>query len=793
MNRRSSVLAGLLIATPLFSCAGDEADVAARDLRIWYQEPAKQWEHALPIGCGRLGAMVFGLVAEERIQFNEDTLWTGKPHNYVRAGARDHLDEIRRLLFEGKVKEATPIVRGSFLSDPVRQEAYQPFGDLRIRFPGHDGAVDYRRELDLDSAVARVTYRVGDVTHRREVFASYPDKVIVIRLEADRPGAVGFRLAVESPHTSARSRAVTADTLAMAGRVGGDGLRFESRLRVFPSGGRAVVDDGGVTVERADAVTLILAAATSYKTFEDVSAEPASRCEATLSRLGDKNYAALRADHVADHRRLFRRVRLDLGRNDRADWPIDRRVARMTADGNLIAGSIPGVVPDLSHGLRGDPALAALYFQFGRYLLIASSRPGSQPANLQGVWNELHDPPWGSKYTTNINLEMNYWPAEPTNLAECHEPLFDLVDDLVVSGGRTAREQYGARGWVVHHNTDAWRGTAPINNVDGVWPTGGAWLCHHLWDHFLFTGDREFLTRRAYPALKGASLFFVDYLVRDPKSGWLVTNPSISPEQDPLCYGPTMDNQLIRSLLGYTIEAAEILGVDRDLATKLAEVRRAIPPNRVGRHGQLQEWLDDVDRPKNQHRHMSPLWGLYPGWDITPADPKSFEAARVLLAWRGDGSTGWSFAWRIPLWARVADGDFAFRQLELQLARRTFPGLLDKCGPFQVDGNLGATGGVAELLLYSHLHAPDAPGLRQLDLLPALPPAWPKGSITGLRARGGFEVDIAWDEGALTRAVIRSRLGNPCRVRCGGQAAGLATRPGEAYVFEGGLVRRSAE
>jgi alpha-L-fucosidase 2 len=781
------------MAIPLMSSGGAAADTAVRDLRIWYTEPARQWELAMPIGCGRLGAMVFGRVVDERIQFNEDTLWTGKPHDYVRAGARNHLGEIRRLLFEGKVKEVTPIVRGAFLSDPVHQEAYQPFGELRLHVPGHDGAADYRRELDLDSAVARVTYRVGEITYRREAFASYPDQVIVVHLEADRGHSVSFSLSLVSPHPATRCRAVAPDTSAMAGRVRGDGLGFEARVRVIPSGGRVAVTDEGITVTEADAATLLLAAATSYKSFQDVSADPASRCEVTLSKVGPKSYESLRADHVADHRRLFRRVRLDLGRNDRADWPIDRRVQQIVADGNRVITAPAGgrtSGPGRSFGLPSDPALAALYFQFGRYLLIASSRPGSQPANLQGRWNELTDPPWGSKYTTNINLEMNYWPAEPTNLAECHEPLFDLVDDLVVSGSRTAREQYGARGWVLHHNTDAWRGTAPINNVDGVWPTGGAWLCHHLWEHYLFSGDREFLARRAYPALKGASLFFVDYLVRDPKSGWLVTNPSISPEQDPLCYGPAMDNQLIRSLLGYTIEAAAILGVDRELAARLSEVRRRVPPNQVGRHGQLQEWLDDVDEPNNRHRHMSPLWGLYPGWDITPADPRTFEAAKVLLAWRGDGSTGWSFAWRIPLWARAHDGDLAYRQLELQLARRTFPSLLDKCGPFQVDGNFGATGGVAELLLQSHQRPPDSPGVYQLDLLPALPAAWPQGSITGLRARGGFDVDLNWDKGALTRAEIRSRLGNPCRIRYGDRTEDLATQPGDAFVFEGGLLRR---
>jgi alpha-L-fucosidase 2 len=727
--------------------------------------------------------MVFGGTTDERIQFNEHTLWTGKPHDYVREGALGHLAEIRRLLFEGRDKEAGPIIRKSFLSDPVLQKAYQPFGDLRLHFPGQGEANGYRRELDLDSAVVRVSYRAGGVTYRREVFASYPDRVVVVRLGADRAGQVRFTLKMDSPHKSARARAVSADTLAMAGRVQDDGLRFESRLRVLADGGRARVNDEGVDVEGADAVTLLLVAATSYKNFQDISADPAERCAAALEKLNGKSYEALRADHVADHRGLFRRVRLDLGRTDRADLPTDRRLTLIKAPAGSRTGS--------ESGLQGDPALAALYFQFGRYMLIASSRPGTQPANLQGVWNELLEPPWGSKYTTNINVEMNYWPAELTNLGECHEPLFDLIDDLVISGGRTAEKQYGARGWVVHHNTDHWRGTAPINNIDGVWPTGGAWLCHHLWEHYLFTGDKDFLARRAYPVLKGASQFFVDYLIKDPKTGWLVTNPSISPEQDPLCFGPTMDSQLIRALLGYTIEAAEILGTDRDYARSLADLRGRVPPDQVGKHGQLQEWLNDVDEPNNSHRHMSPLWALYPGWEIAPADPKLFDAAKVLLKWRGDGSTGWSFAWRIPLWARVYDGDFAYRQLALQLDRRTFPNLFDKCGPFQVDGNFGATGGMAELLLQSHLRPSGGPKRHQIDLLPALPSAWASGSVEGLCARGGFVVDMAWEQGRLIRAKVHSKLGNPCLLRSAGRAVELTTEPGKTYTFNG-LLRATA-
>jgi alpha-L-fucosidase 2 len=785
------VLGWVLAALPSFVGPGAVGADAAADMRLWYEQPAGPWEEALPIGSGRLGAMIFGGMADERIQFNEDTLWTGKPHDYVRDGAGSHLGEIRRLVFEGRDREAGALIREKFLSDPTRQEAYQPFGDLRLHFPGHDAATDYRRELDLDSAIARVTYRVGDVSFHREVFASYPAQVIVVRLGADRPGQVRLTLKMDSPHPSSRTTAIAPDTLALTGKVQDDGLRLESRLRVFASGGRANVNDDGISVEGADAVTLLLAAATSFKDFQDISADPGRSCETTLGKIGDRRYEALRDDHVTDQRRHFRRVSLDLGRTDRADWPTDRRLKQITADSNRLSGKTletPGSPP--APGLAGDPALAALFFQYGRYMLIASSRPGTQPANLQGVWNELLKPPWESKYTTNINFEMNYWPAELTNLGECHEPLFDLVDDLMISGARTARKQYHSRGWVLHHNTDHWRGTAPINNVDGVWPTGGAWLCHHLWEHYLFTGDREFLERRAYPALKGASLFFVDYLVRDPKTGWLVTNPSISPEQDPLCAGPTMDNQLIRALFGYTIEAAGILGIDQDFAAELDRVRRQVPPDQVGKHGQLQEWLEDVDEPNNSHRHMSPLWGLYPGSEITPADPKRFDAARVLLTWRGDGNTGWSYAWRIPLWARAHDGDFAYRQLELLLAKRTFPNLFDKCGPFQVDGNFGATAGIAEMLLQSHLRLPGGSKTHQIDLLPALPRAWPNGSVTGLRARGGFEVDLTWKEGRLSRAEVRSLLGNPCRIKSGDHSVDLTTNVGGTYTYDGQLSEK---
>jgi alpha-L-fucosidase 2 len=765
--RPKPVLIAFLIALTWSTFAGD-----TNLLRLWYTTPAEKWTDALPIGNGRLGAMVFGGIDSERIQFNEDTLWKGHPHDYVRAGAHEHLADIRRLLAEGNVKEAENLARQTFLSDPVRQKAYQPFGDLRVSSLEQGHATNYVRELLLDSAIAMVSYEADGVQYKRVAFASYPDHAIVLHFSASKPGRLSFTLKMDSPQTNSQTTAVDKNTLALTGQVEPEGLRFESRVRVLNKGGLVLTNGGGISIEKADAVTLILTAATSFKNFQDISAEPSKRCALDLENASKKSFEALVRAHETDHRHLFEMVSVDLGHSQRETLPTDQRLA-------LVKDS----------GLESDPALAALEFQYGRYLLISCSRPGGQPANLQGIWNELLAPPWESKWTVNINCQMNYWPAEVANLSECAEPLFDMLDDLVVSGQRTAKEQYGCRGWVLHHNTDLWRGTAPINNIDGVWPTGGAWLCEHLWEHYLFTGDKSFLAKRAYPIIKEASLFFVDFLIEDPKTKWLVTSPSFSPEQGPLTIGPTMDEQIIRGLMGYTIQAAAILGIDSEFAGKLKEVRSRLAPNQIGKNGQLQEWLDDVDRPNNNHRHMSPLWALYPGEDITPADPKIFEAAKVLLRWRGDGSTGWSYAWRIPLWGRVGDGDFAFRQLSGLLQKRTLPNLFDLCGPFQIDGNFGATAGIAELLLQSHLttQSSDKDGVRIIDLLPALPKAWPSGSVTGLCGRDGFEVALTWDKGALTRAVVRSKLGKQCRIRYGAHTADLTTSAGKVYAFNGSL------
>jgi alpha-L-fucosidase 2 len=777
-----------------FACAALAASVffagasaaLGQDKALWFSEPAKKWDDAQPVGNGRLGAMVFGGIAQERIQFNEDTLWTGQPHDYARPTAASHLKEIRDLIASGDTGKATTVARAEFLSNPVRQKAYQPFGDLNFQFEGVDGATNYRRELNLETAIDRITFSAGGTTYTRETFASYPDQVIVVRLTASQPGKLTFTLQMTSPHKLSQTKALGADTLSLTGQVQdpvaqkagepGLGEKFESRVRLINEGGTASATDEGFSVKNANAVTLLLSAATSFKNFQDISGDPGRRVEAILAKVKDKPYDQLLKAHEADYQAIFNRVKLDLGTTAAAELPTDRRIAATRG------------------GLAKDPALAALYFQFGRYMLISSSRGDSEPANLQGRWNELLSPPWESKYTTNINLEMNYWPAEVANMTETTEPLWHLIDDLVISGQRTAKEHYGCRGWVLNHNTDLWRGTAPINNIDGIWPTGAAWLCTHMWEHYLFTGDKEFLAKHAYPAMKQASLFFMDFLVKDPKTGWLISTPSFSPEQGGLCAGPSMDHQLIRALMDETLESARILNIDADFAKQLADVREQVAPDQIGKEGQLQEWLEDVDKPNNNHRHMSPLWCMYPGAEVTPQEPKLFAAAKVLLQWRGDGSTGWSYAWRIPLWARARDGEMAFHQLDQLLAKRTEPNMFDLCGPFQIDGNLGAPAGMVEMLLQSHIPAKPAtetPGgvmpTFNIDLLPALPKAWPTGSVSGLRARGGFEVDIAWESGKLTRATIRSLLGNPCRVRSGDEAVDLPTRKGAQYVFDAQL------
>lgn len=716
-----------------------EDTACADSLVLWYRQPAEKWSEALPIGNGRLGAMVFGGLDQERIQFNEDTVWRGEPHEYHREGAAQYLPRIRQLLYEGKQGEAEKLAMREFMSDPLRQKAYQPFGDIRIKFPEQKKAVDYRRTLNLDTAVTSVFYRVGNTRYERHAFVSHPDQALVWNMQSSQPGKVNFSVQLDSPHSQTEVRVGDDDNLVLTGSVEEGAIHFQSRLRIKLRGGQTIRGTDEIRVEQADAATLTLVAATNFKNYRDVTGDPAARCKKAMRKTAEKDFPTLLKANVADHQRLFRRVSLDLGTSQSARQPTDERLARIAE--------------------TPDPHLETLYFQFGRYLLITSSRPGSQPANLQGIWNQKLDPPWESKWTTNINTEMNYWPAEICNLPECHQPLFDLIEECAESGRKTAQAHYDCRGWVLHHNTDLWRGTAPINHSNhGIWVTGGAWLCQHLWEHYLFSRDKQFLADRAYPTMKGASQFFLDFLVRDKETGWLISGPSNSPEIGGLVMGPTMDHQIIRALMSNTADAADVLGVDPKFAQTLRDTVPQIAPNQIGRHGQLQEWLEDKDDPNNHHRHVSHLWGVHPGKEITPrGTPKLYDAAKQSLIFRGDGGTGWSKAWKINLWARFLDGNHAHKMLIEALAGNTYPNLFDAHPPFQIDGNFGGTAGVVEMLLQSHNE--------EIKLLPALPEAWPEGSVSGLQARGGFEVDMAWTDGELTTVTLKNTKQTSCDVR----------------------------
>ena len=930
MNRKPYLLFYLLLFTFL---------THAQAYKLWYTKPAEKWTDALPIGNGRLGAMIFGGVEKDRLQFNEETLWTGEPRPYNRKGAADYLPQIRKLLAEGKQKEAEQLAEIHFMGlksnegkkeqwladilalkemsgnpalpkfndngwktmlvpayegwetvgfegldgavwlrttvdipagwqgknlvldlnrirdhdltyvngklvgttnamdgrryvvpkdvfqagknviavqvinyfdkggiagykDTTRhlalypegltakegvslnglwkyniqndeppavgkyQADYQPFGDLNLTFKGLAAATDYRRELTLNDAISRTSFTANGVHYVREYLASQPQQVMAIHLTADKAGSIRFEASLSSPHKVSSTRKIDDQTMALAVQVRHGALRGESFLQIQAKNGKTLVSGDKIIVDGADEVTLYLTAATNFIDPENVSGNPGVDCKKVLYGLKNKTFAQIRQNHTQEYQQYYNTFSIELGKSTSDTQPTDQRLARF--------------------GSANDPAFMALYVQYGRYLLISSSRPGTRPANLQGIWNELLTPPWGSKYTTNINAEMNYWPAEVLNLSPLHEPLFGMIKELVQNGRETAKDHYQAGGWVLHHNTDLWRGTAPINASNhGIWVSGAGWLSQHLWEHYLYTQDKAFLQHTAYPIMKEAAQFFVDFLVKDPKTGWLISTPSNSPENGGLVAGPTMDHQIIRTLFRNCMAASEVLKTDETFRKTLKTKYVQIAPNQIGKFGQLQEWLQDNDDTTNKHRHVSHLWGVHPGDDITwETTPDLMKAARQSLIYRGDEGTGWSLAWKINFWARFRDGEHTMKMIRMLLRPASGNGgsylnLFDAHPPFQIDGNFGGSAGIAEMLLQSQT--------KYIDILPALPATVPDGNVTGIRARGGFELDYSWSGGKLTSLTIMSTAGNRCTLRYGEKTSSFPTQKGKRYTLNADL------
>ncbi|WP_114780746.1 glycoside hydrolase family 95 protein [Botryobacter ruber] len=935
MKAKSFVALFLLVLT-LF--AFNQKQESKQDLTLWYKAPAEKWTEALALGNGRLGAMVYGGVEKDQIQFNEETLWTGEPREYAREGAVKYLPELRRLLKEGKQDEAEKLAQEHFMGRksteegdqavwekkvtavqtqpvspaqpgyndskweemtlptpdgwekvgmegldgsiwfrtsfelpkkwkgkdiklelgrvrdkdytfvngklvgstegignhrryvipasllkkgknviavqvinyfnkggfvghkfgnipisvypegdpspeknllalntkpwkywvqddnppavPTFQAAYQAFGDLWLNFKNHTGATDYSRELDIQNAISRTTYTLNGVTYTREYFASAPNQVVAVHLKASKPGQITFDASLNSPHKKSSTRKIDAQTLGLSLQVKNGALRGESFLKANNKGGNITVTDDKISVNGADEVTLYLTAGTNYIRYDNVSGDPAAVCRKALQSVQPLSYEQVKDAHTKEYQGYFNTLSFTTPQTANAQLPTDERIAKFASE--------------------SDPSLVPLYLQFGRYLLISSSRPGTRPPNIQGIWNDMLAPPWDSKYTTNINVEMIYWPAEPLNLSPMHQPLFDMTEELATRGKVTAKYHYGAPGWVLHHNTDLWRGTAPINASNhGIWVTGGAWLSHHFWEHYLYTQDKQFLKEEAYPIMKGAAEFFTHFLVEDPETGWLISTPSNSPENGGLVAGPTMDHQLIRSLFKKTIEASQLLNTDPQFRAELQKMLPRIAPNQIGKHGQLQEWLEDKDDPDNKHRHVSHLWGMHPGDDITwQKNPKLMEAAKQSLIMRGDEGTGWSLAWKINFWARFLDGEHAYKMLQMLIhpaakGGGSYPNMFDAHPPFQIDGNFGGAAGIAEMLVQSHDGG--------IDLLPALPKALPEGDIKGICARGGFVLDMKWNGGKLQSLEVTPRADNKCTLRYAGKTITFNAQKGKTY------------
>ncbi len=913
-----------------------------QSLKLWYNKPAAKWTEALPIGNGRIGAMIFGGLEQDRIQFNEETLWTGEPRNYARPGAANYLDSIRQLLFAGKQKEAEALAGEKFMGlqsnegkksewmnamkslkgmkgnpslenfddnqwktmqvpsydgweavgfegldgavwlrtsfnlsqnwvgkniildlnrirdqdftyvngkligsmestearkyiipkgdlhvgknslailvlnyfdkggitgykdttrhigiypedegeqnkqslngswkyfiqndepppTPHYQADYQPFGDLWLNFKNISSAINYNRELDISKAIATTSYSLNGIDYKREYFASQPNQLLAVHLTANKKASISFEINLSSPHKYYSVKKIDNTTIALSVKIRNGALKGESYVQVKIKNGTSTISDGKIIVMNADEATLYLTAGTNYKNYKDVSGNPVAVCTAALKAISGKSYEQVKEAHIKEYQKYFNTFSINLGNSKNEKLSTDERIEKFATS--------------------NDPSFVAMYLQYGRYLLVSSSRPGTRPANLQGIWNDLLSPPWGSKYTTNINLEMNYWPAELLNLSSMHEPLFNMISELAETGKQTARLHYNAPGWVLHHNTDLWRGTAPINASNhGIWVSGGAWLCHHLWEHYQFTQDKEFLKNKAYPIMKEAAMFFNSFLIKDPKTGWLISTPSNSPEQGGLVAGPTMDHQIIRDLFKNVIAASEMLNVDSSFRNILKDKYKNIAPNQVGKYGQLQEWMEDKDDTTNKHRHVSHLWGVYPGneinWDETP---ELMKAARQSLIYRGDAATGWSLGWKINLWARFKDGDHAYKLLQMLLSPAekngagSYTNLFDAHPPFQIDGNFGGAAGIGEMFLQSHT--------KYIDILPALPSALPQGEVKGICARNGFQLNLKWNEGKLQSVEVVSLPGKDCLLRYKNMIISFKTEKGKTYRFNGDLQR----